>query len=301
MELPQTPLEDWTGRLLPDDRHLLIKRDDLLPFPFAGNKVRKLLSELNRPLEDDTVVITVGSVHSNHCRTTALMCARRGLRCHLILHKDENDSPIAEYGRRLLDRLGASYVVVHSQAIHDEIESSTNRFRNEGRSVYFIEGGCHTPAGVEAYRMAVSELMTQLSEEPAYLFLASGTGATQAGLALGCMDMGWSTAVVGVSVARSRESGLRAVNEAIAWFQDPDSTNVVFVDDYRAGGYGLSDRRTLNAVEQSWKSGLPADQVYTGKAIAGLIDLHNTGMLSHSGPIVFWHTGGLFQGLFGDS
>lgn len=294
-----SPIEDGSALLNSLGRSLVLKRDDLLPFPLAGNKFRKLSYELGRISSLDTTVVTVGSVHSNHCRTTALMCAQRGFRVHLILHDDGQDPLMTATGTRLLDRVGASYEIVDPREIRQSLENAVQRFSPRG-PVHVIEGGCHTPAGVEAYEDAVYELSRQVNQEPAYIFLASGTGATQAGLIVGCQKLGWSTSVVGVSVARLQERGIEAVREAVAWRGDPSGASIVFTDEYRAGGYGRSDRRTRDAVDRAWRAGLPVDPVYTGKALAGLIDMATTGRLEKPGPIVFWHTGGMFQGLLKD-
>jgi D-cysteine desulfhydrase len=294
-----SPVEDWSGSLLNDSRTLLVKRDDLLPFPLPGNKFRKLSCELEQIQSRNTVVITVGSVHSNHCRTTALMCAQKGLRSHLILHDDGLDPVMTAAGTRMLDRIGASYEIVTPDDIRESVERSVQQFSQEGQ-VHVIEGGCHTSAGVRAYEEAVHELAEQIDEEPAYIFLASGTGATQAGLAVGCQKLGWSTKVIGISVARLQERGLEAVLEAVDWRCDRAEVNTVFTDAYRAGGYGQSDERIDEAVSRAWRVGFPVDPVYTGKALAGMIDIESSGALEKPGPIVFWHTGGIFQGILKD-
>jgi 1-aminocyclopropane-1-carboxylate deaminase/D-cysteine desulfhydrase-like pyridoxal-dependent ACC family enzyme len=295
-----TPLQDWTGRLLNSERPVYVKRDDLLPFPLPGNKVRKLSYELKGVASNRTVVVTVGSVHSNHCRTTALMCAQRGVRSHFVLHDDGADPVMSAAGTRMMGRLGASYEIVVPDDIRHAVEAAVHRFEDEGCIVHVIEGGCHTPAGVEAYEDAAKELARQVDEEPGYIFLASGTGATQAGLAVGCAKLGWSTSVVGISVARLHERGLEAVLQAVEWRGERNGVNTAFTDNYRAGGYGKSDDHVRDAVDRAWRVGLPVDPVYTGKALAGLIDMDESEVLEMPGPIVFWHTGGIFQATLKD-
>jgi D-cysteine desulfhydrase len=55
---------------------------------------------------------------------------------------------------------------------------------------------------------------------------------------------------------------------------------------------------TAQALRKAWNKGLVLDPVYTGKALAGLLDMEHAGNLEIKGPIVFWHTGGMFQALF---
>ena len=64
---------------------LFIKRDDNTGSALTGNKVRKLEFLLADALERGAdSIITCGMATSNHCRTTALACARLGLDCHLV-------------------------------------------------------------------------------------------------------------------------------------------------------------------------------------------------------------------------
>lgn len=294
-----SPIEDWTGRLTSHEQQILVKRDDLLPFPLPGNKFRKLTSELATIDPETSTIVTVGAVHSNHCRTTAFMCSKMGIHPHLILHDDGSDPLMFKVGIGILDRLGATYEIVESQDIESTIDASLERFSRQG-PVHFIAGGCHTSAGVHAYEMAVHELAQQIESPPSAIFLASGTGATQAGIVLGTVKLGWTTEVIGISVAREATRGADAVAEALSWRCASGDITIRFSDAYRAGGYGKTDRRTLETVERAWNAGFPVDPVYTGKALVGLKDMVETGALERPGPIVFWHTGGLFQALLKD-
>lgn len=292
-----SPLEEWTGMFLPESRKFYIKRDDLLPFPLAGNKFRKLSYELDSVDVANGTVVTVGSVHSNHCRTAALMCARRGVPIHLVLHDEDQDPVLSYVGRELLTRLGATCEIVTPDLVRVTVDSAVKAIIEDGRVPHVIEGGCHTPAGVQAYEHAALELAAQIGSEPSHIVLASGTGATQAGLIVGCQSIGWSTKVIGVSVARVASRGIGAIEEAVAWRASALRSEVHFTDRYRAGGYGRRDLPTESAVALGWSRGLPLDPVYTGKAFGGLIDMERRGELESSAPLVFWHTGGLLQGL----
>ena len=77
---PIMPLEMTCGQ-----NAFWIKRDDLLPFSFGGNKVRKaaeFYKEIKKSGAD--VVMTYGSNSSNHCRIIANMAAAMELQCHVI-------------------------------------------------------------------------------------------------------------------------------------------------------------------------------------------------------------------------
>ena len=65
--------------------NLYIKREDLIPYSFGGNKARKGLlffKEIDKGGYD--CVVTYGSSHSNHCRIIANMAAARKMKCYLI-------------------------------------------------------------------------------------------------------------------------------------------------------------------------------------------------------------------------
>jgi 1-aminocyclopropane-1-carboxylate deaminase/D-cysteine desulfhydrase-like pyridoxal-dependent ACC family enzyme len=83
-----TPIEEMPRlrAALGGGPRLFIKREDYAGLGFGGNKVRKLEYMLAQALDHgaDTVV-TCGAEKSNHCRITAALCARLGLRCVLIL------------------------------------------------------------------------------------------------------------------------------------------------------------------------------------------------------------------------
>ena len=64
-----------------------ILREDLYPFYGGGNKARKLTYILNEINSNKfNAVVTTGSICSNHCRATALMCSNNGLKLTLVMH-----------------------------------------------------------------------------------------------------------------------------------------------------------------------------------------------------------------------
>ena len=64
---------------------LFVKRDDVIPFGFGGNKVRKLqFVAAEAVARGADTLVTVGGIQSNHARATAAVAARLGLRCVII-------------------------------------------------------------------------------------------------------------------------------------------------------------------------------------------------------------------------
>lgn len=265
---------------------LLVVRDDLLPFPLPGNKVRKLEREL-RDSSVGEVLLSNGGIDSNHCRTLALYGARLGLPVHLVLHSSA-DQGSASFD--LLDLLGASYDVVTSAQIGSTLDRVETAYHNRGTAVRRIAGGCHTPAGAMAYRDVGLQVIEQ--HRPDVIVVASGTGATHGGLAAAAH--GSHTEVIGVSVARNADRGIAAVLEAAGWAGAP-TARVKFADSFVDGGYGQHGLATTAAVAHGWSFGLPLDPTYTGKAFAAMADDEFRDAYLRNKRVVFWHTGGLMN------
>jgi D-cysteine desulfhydrase len=283
------------------DDQLLVARDDLFPHYLGGNKARKMLNlipEIER--NNWNAIVTTGGIQSNHCRVVALACAARGWKCKLVLHGSHKRF-LAEKGNALIMRLADAQLEFVSPAqVGPAMETSMNEFRNEGLNPYYLNGGGHNLAGVQAYVDAVYELKKSLPPEIQVnnIFLASGTGSTQAGIIAGCKEIGWSDAKVhGISIGRRKDSGINSVHEALNFIypdQDKHLNEILFHDDFLFGGYGVSDSKLHNfLIFLANKTGLILDETYTGKAFWGMINLIKRNNLK--GTNLFWHTGGLLN------
>jgi D-cysteine desulfhydrase len=72
-----------------------IKRDDLLPFSFGGNKVRiaqKYFEDMDKKGCD--CIIAYGNSRSNLCRVIANMSKAKGIKCIVISPADESGSRV---------------------------------------------------------------------------------------------------------------------------------------------------------------------------------------------------------------
>jgi 1-aminocyclopropane-1-carboxylate deaminase/D-cysteine desulfhydrase-like pyridoxal-dependent ACC family enzyme len=297
---PESPLERFPALGERIGCELFVKRDDLLPVPLAGNKVRKLEAELDSvSAHGAEVLLTTGAVGSNHCRTLALLAARRGIRAHLVLHggNGAQDAPAL----RILEALGATWTRVPPERIAPALRRAEEDCAAAGLRVHTVAGGCHTPAGARAYRRAAEAVLAEL--RPDAVFVASGTGATHGGIAAAAQHSDRGPRVIGISVAREALRGLPAAAEAARW-AGGDGEGLVFDDRFRAGGYGCRDSGTDSAVRLGWQHGLPLDPTYTGKAFAGLLRYaaeerwaDRGGPRGRAPRVLFWHTGGLMNAL----
>lgn len=197
---------------------LYVKRDDLTDFALGGNKARKMEFFLKDIVDNDCdTIVTYGSRQSNHCRIVSAAAARFGKRCVLVLEgSDCGEHPT---GNALFYSLAGSEVVFTDIAdVRENIERTLEKLRKEGNRPYFIPGGGHSPLGTRAYVAAYFELLEQAVErklEFDYLFLASGTGTTQAGLVIGNVMTRGKTRIIGISVARKKERGETVFQECI--------------------------------------------------------------------------------------
>lgn len=278
---------------------IIICRDDLFPKYYGGNKARKINSiEQEIRSRNNNAVVTTGGIQSNHCRVTAMMCAENQWKCKLILHGTESEFYNQKGNAQIMRMCGADIQFVDSQQISSAMDNAMNDFKNNGFSPYYLYGGGHNNFGVEAYVQAISELKNSLGShfQPDHIFLASGTGSTQAGILVGLENVGWhNTKVHGISVARKKDRGINGIIEAISFVSSNfDSSKILFYDDYLFGGYGQDNdilRKFTNSI--AIDTGLILDTTYTGKAYFGMIDLIKKFNLT--GNIFFWHTGGLLN------
>ncbi len=281
-----------------------IVRDDLFPEVGGGNKARKALEyEREADSAGANALITTGGIQSNHCRAIALLCARRGWKCRLVYHGTRERFE-SEKGNALIARMcGAETVFVGETQISAAMDEAVREFRARGFSPYYVRGGGHDICGGVAYVKAVAELAASGFAAPDYIFHASGTGSTQAGILVGLEKIGWkNTKVVGISVARNAERGMRAISEfseklAEHCGADLDPSKIIFTDEYVCGGYEkFSPELKHTAAAAARGLGIIFDTTYSGKALFGMLKYAAANGLA-GGRILFWHTGGIFNAL----
>lgn len=293
-----TPIEPLSGDY--GNNRYFMKRDDMLPFSFGGNKARKAVEfyhEIKKNHVD--VVMTYGSNSSNHCRIIANMAAAMGLPCHII-SPEENREIL--YNTRLVEQFGAIIETCPINQVSETIEKRKEAYRREGKNPYFIVGGGHGNPGTESYVKAYKEIEEYEKENHIYfdyIFHASGTGTTQAGLVCGKLLSGDKRRkIVGISIAREGERGRQVVKDSIKEYLGSDfdrlycEEDLIFTDAYRLGGYGNYNKEVAKTISTVMaREGIPMDGTYVGKAFYGMcryIEEQGIG----GKKILFIHTGG---------
>jgi D-cysteine desulfhydrase/L-cysteate sulfo-lyase len=289
---------------------LYVKRDDTQPLAFGGNKVRQLAFYFGEAREQgaDTVLIT-GAVQSNFCRLCAAFAARLGIECHIQLEErvPKNDPLYRSSGNVLVSRmLGAT---LHSFG-HGEDEAGADArleeiaagLRAQGRRPYVIHlAPGHPPLGALGYVVAARELVGQLDEmeiEPGAFVVASGSGATHAGLLFGLRALGIEAPVLGICVRRSAEvqkprllTRCAEIAALLGVASPVTEDDVQVTDEFLAPGYGQVNPPTIEAIlTGASREALILDSVYTGKAMAGFLDRARSGNADET--LIFIHTGG---------
>lgn len=318
--LPRFPLLDGPSPLhqlprfsgaLGGEVDVWIKREDLLPLAFGGNKLRNLEFLVGEALAAgaDTLV-TSGRRWSNHCRLTAAAGAKAGLAVHLVLSGPPADSPGPN--ERLDALLGAVNHVAATNARADRealVERVIADLAAQGRRPFRVAVGGSGPTGAAGQVLAGIEMARQARGAgivPSVVVVPSATGGTQAGLLAGLRAAGSGAHVLGVAVAAPSEE-LRPIVDRLLVGLAPlagvavDRGEVELTDEQRGADYGIPTAAASAATELLARTeGILVDPIYTAKALAALVTRARDGRLR--GSVVFWHAGGtpgLFEALPG--
>ena len=306
-----TPFRKLEKYVVPNfDGNIWIKHDELTGTEVSGNKVRKLEFSIAYALEEScNTLITCGGIQSNHCRATAVIGAKLGLKVHLILRGQK--PPVLE-GNLLLDHLAGaqiSYLSKNDWANHPAFaESLKENYAARGDKAHFIPTGASDEIGIWGYIAAWEELSQNFKEhdmDPEYVVMATGSGGTQAGLLVGAQIYNSITKVVAFNVcddASYFNDKIRA--DVSLWKQrynvefDETGLNIITLEEYMGPAYGEAENIVFKTIANLAKvEGVFLDPVYTGKAFHGMVSelsLGDRGRLQGAKNIVFIHTGGLF-------
>jgi L-cysteate sulfo-lyase len=301
-EAPHLARELGIGRLL-------IKRDDLTGLAFGGNKARNLEFRMAEAVAQGAEVFIAGlEAQSNSARMSTAAANLLGMRTILVLR----DEPNREWqGNLLVDRLlGAEvrFVSIDERATASEemdraLRETAEEVRRGGKKPYVMNhAGAFSVGSALAYLLCSLEIVEQAAAMDAditHVYMCSGNKG-HAGLILGRKLLGRSYRTIAISqhYADDRVSGaLAGARDALAllgWQMDLTESDVESYDDYVDTAYGQPSPRGLAAMQLAARTeGLMLDPIYTGKAMAGLIDHARRGLIGPDSTVVFVHTGGL--------
>jgi 1-aminocyclopropane-1-carboxylate deaminase len=291
---------------------LWAKREDCNSgLAYGGNKTRKLeyLAADALAQECDTLV-SIGGVQSNHTRQVAAVAARLGLRCVLVQeHWVDWDEPgYDRVGNILLSRILGADVRLSDAGFDigfrpswDEALASVEA---AGGKPYAIPAGASDhPLGGLGFVAWADEVSVQERDLDLFfdtIVVCSVTGSTQAGMVAGFAAQQLPRSVLGIdgsaTVEQTREQIARIARrtaDAIGLGRDLADDEIVLLDEWHAGTYGIPDAKTIAAIRLCARlEGMLTDPVYEGKSMAALIDLVQDGRIPAGSRVLYAHLGG---------
>jgi D-cysteine desulfhydrase len=310
LALTPTPLQHLPRLSSETGVDFWLKREDLSgDIGLGGNKVRKLEFLLGEALANGaTHVLTTGGPQSNHARATAAAAARLGLVCVLVLAGREPDS---REGNLLLDQLfGAEVRFPGAVTELDQaryLAEAAAEIEAAGGRPYVVPIGGSTPLGALGSCECYEEIACALPGAD-WLCCATGTGGTHAGLVLGALRAAASAG--GPAAAPAPRIQAFSVWQPATWLEPvtrelvtgaarllaltlPEPPPLQIDDRYLAPRYGKASPAGLAAISLLARlEGVVLDHVYTGKAMAGVLDYIRQGIIRRGERVVFVHTGG---------
>ncbi|MFW0765581.1 D-cysteine desulfhydrase [Trabulsiella odontotermitis] len=285
-------------------REIFIKRDDVTPMAMGGNKLRKLeFLAADALREGADTLVTAGAIQSNHVRQTAAVAAKLGLHCVALLENPINtraENYLTNGNRLLLDLFNTQ--VEMCDALTDptaQLDELATRLELQGFRPYVIPVGGSNALGALGYVESALEIAQQCEDvvDLSSIVVASGSAGTHAGLAVGLEQLLPDVSLIGVTVSRTvaeQKPKVVALQQAIAGSLELEAkADIQLWDEYFAPGYGMPNEAGMDAVKLlASLEGILLDPVYTGKAMAGLIDGITQKRFRDDGAILFVHTGG---------
>ena len=276
-----------------------IMRDDLIPFSFGGNKARKAIYFINDIVKNKfNYIITYGSASSNHCRIIANIAKIYNFSCTIITTEKEKTTN----NKIMCEIFGVEFVYCDISNVKKTIDEQIKLKTKMGYKPYFIQGGGHGNWGTQAYIDAFNDIIKFEKENNMkfdYIFHASGTGTTQAGLIVGKSINKSEAKIIGISIARKLPRGKEIIIESIKDYINSKKLkyniaqqDIEFIDKYICDGYGKYDIKIKETIIDVLKNeGIPLDPTYTGKAFYGMKQYIKENKIEGKN-ILFIHTGG---------
>jgi 1-aminocyclopropane-1-carboxylate deaminase len=278
---------------------------------YGGNKVRKLEYLAAQALATgcDTLV-SIGGVQSNHTRQVAAVAARLGLKCVLVQERwvEWPDAVYDKVGNILLSRIMGADVRLDPAGFDIGIRKSwedalASVEAAEGKPYAIPAGASDHPLGGLGFARWADEVAEQERELDVVfdtVVTCSVTGSTQAGMIAGFAAQETDRAVLGIdgsaTVGQTWEQIARIARftaEAIGLGRPLADDEIVLLDEWHAGTYGIPDEKTIDAIRLCARlEGMLTDPVYEGKSMAALVDLVRSGRIAPGSRVLYAHLGG---------
>ncbi len=252
-------------------------------------------------------IITQGATQSNHARQTVAIAAKMGMQCEVLLENRTGytDPEYKHSGNVFLDVLYGANVSEYPGGtdMNAAMAAVAEQLRAKGKKPYIIPGGGSNAIGALGYVVCALEMVDQfntLGLNVDRIVHATGSAGTQAGLVAGLEGTRSRIPVLGIGVRAPQPAQEQSVfNLAVKTAEllgvpgAVSRESVVANCGYVGDGYGLPTAGMVEAVTMTARlEGILLDPVYSGKGMAGLIDLCRKGYFKKGENVVFLHTGG---------
>ena len=283
---------------IPDeDNEIYIKRDDLLPFSFGGNKVRialEFIADMKKQGKD--CIVGYGNARSNLSRALANLCYQFKIPCHIISPADEDGTRIDTYNSKMVLACNAGFHYCQKTNVKETVKQVIGELRDKGMNPYYIYGDSTGKGNEHIPLLAYMKVYEEIKGRFDYIFLATGTGMTQGGLLAGKAIHKGIEKIIGISVARNAMQETSVLKSSLECFssriQEIDCDEINVEDDYLCKGYGTYNRQIEKTIYQQLTcNGMPLDPTYTGKAFWGMQEYIKKNEITGK-KILFIHTGG---------
>jgi 1-aminocyclopropane-1-carboxylate deaminase len=249
-------------------------------------------------------------VQSNHTRQVAAVAAHLGLGCVLVQEHwvDWPDTVYDKVGNILLSRIMGAEVRLDEAGfdigIRPSWEQALADVEARGGKPYAIPaGGSDHPLGGLGFARWAEEVSEQERELGVFfdtIVVCSVTGSTQAGMVAGFAAQEGSRRVLGIDGSATVEQTwsqiariARSTAEAMGLGRPLADEEIVLLDEWHAGTYGIPDEKTLDAIRLCAQlEGVLTDPVYEGKSMAALIDLVRDKRIEPGSRVLYAHLGG---------
>lgn len=289
-----------------NSNNIYIKRDDLIPFSFGGNKVR-IASEYFMDLfkKKCNCIISYGSSKSNLNRVIANFSKLYSMPCSIVYSDNINYINNNTFNSIIIKNFEVDTFCSFNQNLPDIIQGIIDTYRSKGLTPYYIYGNKlglgNEIISSSAYKKAYLEILNYEKRHKRsfdYIFLPSGTGATQSGLIIGSLINNDHKKIIGISVARDEINGKESLHRYIdshklKFSKTQIKDKVIFIDKFNCSGYAKFNDIIIDTIKNTMNNcGIALDSTYTGKAFWGMKQYILDNNIRNSN-ILFLHTGGL--------
>lgn len=288
---------------------IFMKREDLLPLSFGGNKVRIAMEYIDDMKEKgyDTL-IGYGNTRSNLCRVLSNIACKEKIPCYIVSPADDDGKIIQTNNSFLSQSCNAQYVYCQKNKVAPTISNLMKELKEKNLNPYYINGnefGTGNEAiPVNAYYKVYKEICNQEQKSNIqydYIFVALGTGMTYSGLISGKIANNDSFHnIIGISIARNINQCKDKIESYTSEFlktkgidisEEDLKKNINISDEFLLGGYSKYNLEIKDTITRLYQEeGIYADTTYVGKAYYGMKKFIVNNNIEEKN-ILFIHTG----------